>query len=120
MSRARVRAYRRGLFAETVAALLFRLKGYRVVARRYKTPLGEIDLMALKGQTSCVHRGEGAPESGKCGADPADVAAAAYRARRAILALKPPPNFAGYAMAFDVELDAPWRRPHHVAGAFRI
>ncbi|MFA9387236.1 MAG: hypothetical protein ACERIE_04110 [Methyloceanibacter sp.] len=30
------------------------------------------------------------------------------------------PNFAGYAMAFDVELDAPWRRPHHVAGAFRI
>ena len=76
MSRARVRAYRRGLFAETVAALLFRLKGYRVVARRYKTPLGEIDLMALKGQTSCVHRGEGTPESGKCGADPADVAAA--------------------------------------------
>jgi putative endonuclease len=30
------------------------------------------------------------------------------------------PNFAGYAMAFDVEFDALWRWPHHVAGAFRI
>jgi len=50
MSRARVRAYRRGLFAETLAAALFRLKGYRVVARRYKTPVGEIDLVALKGK----------------------------------------------------------------------
>jgi hypothetical protein len=38
------------LFAETVAALLLRLKGHRVVAQRYKTPVGEIDLVALKGK----------------------------------------------------------------------
>ena len=44
MRQARVRAYRSGLFAETLAALLLRLKGHRVVARRYKTPVGEIDL----------------------------------------------------------------------------
>ena len=30
--------------------LLLRLKGYRIVARRYKTPVGEIDLVALKGK----------------------------------------------------------------------
>jgi putative endonuclease len=29
---------------------LLRLKGYAVVARRYKTPVGEIDLVALKGK----------------------------------------------------------------------
>ncbi len=46
----RVRAYRSGLFAESVAALLLRLKGHRIVARRYKTPVGEIDLVALKGK----------------------------------------------------------------------
>ena len=50
MSEKRVRAYRHGLFAETVAALLLQLKGHRIVAQRYKTPVGEIDLVALKGK----------------------------------------------------------------------
>ena len=50
MSDKRVRAYRHGLFAETVAALLLRLKGHRIIARRYKTLVGEIDLVALKGK----------------------------------------------------------------------
>jgi len=34
----RVRAYRHGVLAETIAALLLRLKGHRILARRYKTP----------------------------------------------------------------------------------
>jgi Holliday junction resolvase-like predicted endonuclease len=46
----RVRAYRRGRGAETLVALLLRLKGHRIVARRYATPVGEIDLVALKGK----------------------------------------------------------------------
>src|SRR5690348_10908885 len=50
MSQARVKAYRSGLFAETLTALLLRLRGYRIVAQRYKTPVGEIDLVALKGK----------------------------------------------------------------------
>ena len=50
MREKRVRAYRRGVFAETAAALMLRLKGYAIVARRYKTPVGEIDLVALKGK----------------------------------------------------------------------
>jgi putative endonuclease len=50
VSEKRVRAYRHGLFAETVAALLLRLKGHRIIARHYKTLVGEIDLTALKGK----------------------------------------------------------------------
>jgi Holliday junction resolvase-like predicted endonuclease len=50
VSEKRVRAYRHGLLAETVAALLLRLKGHRIIARHYKTPVGEIDLVALKGK----------------------------------------------------------------------
>jgi putative endonuclease len=50
MRQARVRAYRSGLLAETIAAFLLRLKGHRIVAQRYKTPVGEIDLVALKGK----------------------------------------------------------------------
>ena len=42
---------RRGRDAEQAAALWLRLKGYRVLDRRVKTPVGEIDLIALKGKT---------------------------------------------------------------------
>ena len=30
------------------------LKGYRIVARRYRTPLGEIDLVARKGDLVAI------------------------------------------------------------------
>lgn len=43
--------YRRGLRAEHFAATFLRLKGYRVLATRFKTPVGEIDLIACRGRT---------------------------------------------------------------------
>ena len=43
-------SYKTGLKAENIAAWLLRLKGYRVVARRFKTPMGEIDLVAERGR----------------------------------------------------------------------
>lgn len=46
---ARKKAERRGHAGERRAALALMLKGFRVVARRYKTPLGEIDLIARRG-----------------------------------------------------------------------
>ena len=48
-SRARRRAYRYGLWAERLAALMLLLKGYRILAMRFQTALGEIDLIAQKG-----------------------------------------------------------------------
>lgn len=45
----RQRAYRRGLLAEAYALFMLRLKGYRLVARRYKKPVGEIDLLVRRG-----------------------------------------------------------------------
>ena len=50
MSRVRVKAYRSGLFAETLTAFLLRLRGHCIAAQRYKTPVGEIDLVALRGK----------------------------------------------------------------------
>lgn len=46
----RRKAYHRGLRAETIAACFLLLKGYRVLARRYKTPVGEIDLVVRRGR----------------------------------------------------------------------
>lgn len=47
----RRRAYRRGTRGEGLAAAFLRLKGYRIVAKRFKTPVGEIDLIAKKRNT---------------------------------------------------------------------
>lgn len=52
MARAsRAGAERQGRFAESVAAIFLRLKGYRILAVRVRLPLGEIDLVARTGQT---------------------------------------------------------------------
>lgn len=46
----RRRRYRLGLSAETIAAVWLTLRGWRVLARRHKTPLGEIDIVAVRGR----------------------------------------------------------------------
>jgi putative endonuclease len=42
--------YRDGLRAEQRSIWILRLKGYRILARRYKTPVGEIDIVARRGR----------------------------------------------------------------------
>lgn len=43
--------YDQGLWAETIAAMYLCLKGYKILERRYKTKIGEIDIIARKKQT---------------------------------------------------------------------
>ena len=43
------KAQQRGHFAESLAAWSLQLKGWRILAKRYRTPLGEIDLIARRG-----------------------------------------------------------------------
>src|ERR1700687_6134985 len=106
MRQARVRAYRSGLFAETLAALLLRLKGHCVVARRYKTPVGEIDLVALKGKRLAFIE----VKRRKTAEDAAWMVPAKQRriVRAAQYWLAGHPDFAGHDIAFDVVLAAPW------------
>lgn len=47
--RSRRQAERRGRQAEHYAAIWLRLKGYAILARRVKLPVGEIDLIARRG-----------------------------------------------------------------------
>lgn len=42
------KAYRRGVVAEYLAIFMLLLKGYKIVALRYKTPVGEIDVIAKR------------------------------------------------------------------------
>ena len=41
--------YRAGIWAEYVAAAFLMLKGYRILKLRYKTKVGEIDVIAWRG-----------------------------------------------------------------------
>lgn len=44
-------SYNKGILAEYCAAIMLLLKGYWIRERRYKTPWGEIDLIATKGDS---------------------------------------------------------------------
>jgi putative endonuclease len=47
-SPARVAAFRTGLSAESRAAAFLMAKGYRILAKRFRTPHGEIDIVARR------------------------------------------------------------------------
>lgn len=44
-------SYKAGLAAETIAMLLLGCKCYRIIAKRYKTKVGEIDIIAIRGKS---------------------------------------------------------------------
>jgi putative endonuclease len=52
MSRSRIAAERHGHRAETIALWFLRLKGYRLLQRRFKSPAGEVDLIMRRGNTT--------------------------------------------------------------------
>ena len=47
------KTYHAGIWAEYVAAIYLTVKGYRILKMRYKTKVGEIDLIARRGNTIC-------------------------------------------------------------------
>jgi putative endonuclease len=119
MRETRIRAYRSGLFAESLAALMLRLKGNRIVATRYKTPVGEIDLVALKGRRLAfieVKRRKTAEDA--AWTLPAKQRRRIVRAAQYWLAAHP--DFAGHDMAFDMVLAAPWVWPRYIENAFSV
>jgi putative endonuclease len=113
----RVAAFRLGLSAESKAAALLIAKGYRIAARRWKTPLGEVDIVARRGEAllfvevKARARLETAAES----VTPRQKARI-IGAAEAWLAAHP--DDASCAISFDVILVAPRRLPQHIANAF--
>jgi putative endonuclease len=113
----RRRAERRGRLAESLAVLLLRAKGYRILARRLKSPAGEIDVVAAKGRLLAV-------VEVKARANLADAIIAVgpgqrrRLARAAALWLAARREAAPLTVRFDLVLVAPWRWPRHIAGAW--
>jgi putative endonuclease len=109
------RAYLKGHWGEWLAASYLRLKGYQILESRFKTPLGEIDLLVQKGRTLIA-----VEVKSRKTIEEAGLSVTRYQQRRIERALfyylsrKPSPlNF-----RFDVVLIAPWKWPYHIPGAW--
>lgn len=119
MTERRRRAERRGHWAETVAAAMLALSGYRILERRCRTPVGEIDLIAARRRRIAFVevKVRGSTEEAAWSLGPRQRARIA-RAAEYWLARRP--AFAGHDVGFDVVLVAPWSRPRHLRDAFRV
>jgi putative endonuclease len=110
-------AFRFGISAESRAAAYLMAKGYRVVARRFKTPVGEIDIVARRGGALYFVEVKARETF-----DDAAEAVTPKNRRRIIAAaeawLAKNPQDVTREMRFDVVLVIPGRLPQHIAGAF--
>jgi len=110
-------AFRTGISAESRGAALLVAKGFRVIARRWKSPVGEIDIVARRRQllvfveVKARHNLDDAAES------------VTVRQRQRIIAaaeawLATYPDTSVHDIRFDAILVAPGKMPRHIQGAF--
>ena len=113
----RVAAFRTGLSAESRAAVYLMAKGYRILARRFRTPHGEIDLVARRrGLLAFVE------VKARATLDEAAFAVTPRQQLRIINAaqawLVAHPEHAEFDLRFDAILIAPRSLPRHLLAAF--
>ena len=116
MSRAvRRRAYSYGRLAEAACVWSLRLRGYRILARRFRTHVGEIDIVARRGRMVAI-----VEVKARHGETPPAVSPRQrrriVRAAEAFLAHRPQP---GAGLRFDLMTVARWRPPRHLEDAWR-
>jgi putative endonuclease len=115
--KARFAAFQLGLSAESRAAFFLIAKAYRILARRWKTPFGEIDIVARR-RNDLVFVEVKARET----LDDAAQAITQRTQQRIIAAaelwLAHRPDDSQCAIRFDVILIAPGKLPRHIVNAF--
>jgi len=110
-------AFALGLSAESRAAAYLVAKGYRIVARRWRSPVGEIDIVARRRGTLIFVEVKARERL-----DDAAEAVIVRQQRRIIAAaeawLATHPDHANLDIRFDVVLVAPKSLPRHIMAAF--
>lgn len=115
---ARRAAERQGRAAERLCALRLRLTGWRILARRYATPVGEVDIVARRGALVAFievkHRRDAR--------EALETITARQRTRierAATVFLSRHPRWRKLALRFDVMVVTPGRWPRRVTDAWR-
>lgn len=116
MSNRRELAEKRGRRGELIAAWWLRFQGWHIVGQRLKTPWGEVDLVARRGNMIAFIEV-------KTRTSDADLATAIDRWRLRRVAAAAEQLLPRYAkgrenMRIDVILVAPWRWPHHLVNVW--
>jgi putative endonuclease len=115
---ARRRAYARGRRAEALAAWWLRLKGFRILARGWRSPVGEIDIVARRGRILAVV--EVKRRDSLAGAGEAISHRQQRRLQRAAaLFVQRHPELADLELRFDAMLMVPHQLPRHLPDAWR-
>ena len=114
----RRRAEAAGRLAESLAVWSLRLRGYRILARRYRTPVGEIDIVARRGRWLVA--AEVKSRAGLAQGLEALAPRQQERIARALAHFRVRRRAARHLdVRYDVIVVAPGRWPRHVADAWR-
>jgi len=112
-------AERRGRRSEIFAATLLMLKGYRILGRRVRTPMGEIDLVARSpGGLVCFIEVKARGEE-RLAVQSVGPRQQSRIARAASFYLAQKPQLAGKGVRFDIVIMARGGLPRHFRDAFR-
>ena len=109
----RLARLQRGASGEFLAAVLLMAKGYRILARRHRTPYGEVDIIAERfGRLAFVE------VKRRQTFEAAEAALSTHQARRIADAaeywMARHPRYRGHEMGLDAVLIVPRRWPRHL------
>jgi putative endonuclease len=109
-----------GRRAESVAAFWLNLKGYRVLGRRIRTPVGELDMITVSPRgIICVVEVKARKGAG-AGLEAISAHQRARIARATEYYLSSRPTLQNRPVRFDVIVILPIRLPRHVKDAWRL
>ncbi len=103
--------------SEVWAAFYLVCLGYRILDRRYKTRVGEIDLIARRGRVLCFVEVKGRRSNAN------DIPVTSRQmnriARASLLYMQSHPKVSELDMRYDVLIIRPWRWPQLLSDAWR-
>ena len=113
----RQKAYRKGFVAEYFAAAILIIKGYRICNMWYRTKLGEIDIIARKGDLAIFIEVK-ARKTVPLGVDAVSLTAQNRIRGASDLWLQKQSRASRLSQRYDIIVVTPWRFPHHFIDAF--
>lgn len=113
----RIRAERLGRWSEYRAAASLLLKGYRILAFRYRTKAGEVDIIARRGDLVAFIEVK-ARKSVLAGVDAVSYSSKRRIANAADHWLRRQSDAAKLSLRHDIVVVRPWRWPVHLEDAF--
>jgi putative endonuclease len=111
------KAYFKGHWAEFLATLYLRIKGYRILAKRFKTKAGEVDVIVQKGDVIAMIEVKARAD------EMAAINSVTAMSQRRIMAagdiwLGRQRDYANLSVRYDIIAILPWKMPKHFKDAF--